>query len=133
LRDCFGLDEGLLFFTKGQPTQKIWYYDLTDNKVGKKTPWRSSISKTSSACYPHARTVSFPEPWTWLAGLPLRLDACPLVALDRQQHDRLFVIYPGSLAYPLADKVTALPLASLVSPSAFDLLDSMVMYACSQM
>jgi type I restriction enzyme M protein len=28
----------LLFFTKGRPTRKIWYYDLTDVKVRKKTP-----------------------------------------------------------------------------------------------
>ena len=28
----------LLFFTKGRPTEKIWYYDLSDIKVGKKTP-----------------------------------------------------------------------------------------------
>lgn len=28
----------LLFFTKGQPTRKIWYYDLTDIKIRKKTP-----------------------------------------------------------------------------------------------
>ncbi len=28
----------LLFFTKGRPTEKIWYYDLSDVKVGKKTP-----------------------------------------------------------------------------------------------
>ena len=28
----------LLFFTKGKKTQKIWYYDLTHVKVGKKSP-----------------------------------------------------------------------------------------------
>ena len=28
----------LLFFTKGEPTERIWYYDLSDLKVGKKTP-----------------------------------------------------------------------------------------------
>lgn len=28
----------LLFFRKGTPTTKIWYYDLSDIKVGKKTP-----------------------------------------------------------------------------------------------
>jgi type I restriction enzyme M protein len=28
----------LLFFTKGTPTEKIWYYDLSDIKVGKKSP-----------------------------------------------------------------------------------------------
>ena len=33
-----GVKTNLLFFTKGQPTEKIWYYDLSDVKVGKKTP-----------------------------------------------------------------------------------------------
>ena len=33
-----GVKTNLLFFTKGQPTRTIWYYDLTDIKVGKKTP-----------------------------------------------------------------------------------------------
>ncbi len=28
----------LLFFTRGGPTERIWYYDLSDIKVGKKTP-----------------------------------------------------------------------------------------------
>lgn len=33
-----GVKTNLLFFTKGKPTEKIWYYDLSDVKVGKKTP-----------------------------------------------------------------------------------------------
>ena len=33
-----GVKTNLLFFTKGQPTHKIWYYDLTDIKVRKKLP-----------------------------------------------------------------------------------------------
>jgi len=33
-----GVKTNLLFFTKGKPTEKIWYYDLTHIKVGKKTP-----------------------------------------------------------------------------------------------
>lgn len=33
-----GVKTNLFFFTKGQPTHKIWYYDLTDIKVRKKTP-----------------------------------------------------------------------------------------------
>lgn len=33
-----GVKTNLLFFTKGEPTEKIWYYDLSDIKVGKKTP-----------------------------------------------------------------------------------------------
>lgn len=33
-----GVKTNLLFFTKGKPTRKIWYYDLTAVKVRKKTP-----------------------------------------------------------------------------------------------
>jgi type I restriction enzyme M protein len=33
-----GVKTSLLFFTKGSPTQKIWYYDLTDVKIRKKAP-----------------------------------------------------------------------------------------------
>ena len=33
-----GVKTNLLFFTRGGPTEKIWYYDLSDIKVGKKTP-----------------------------------------------------------------------------------------------
>lgn len=33
-----GVKTNLLFFTKGKPTERIWYYDLSDMKVGKKTP-----------------------------------------------------------------------------------------------
>jgi len=33
-----GVKTNLLFFTKGKPTAKVWYYDLSDVKVGKKSP-----------------------------------------------------------------------------------------------
>ncbi|MBD2156741.1 N-6 DNA methylase [Leptolyngbya sp. FACHB-16] len=33
-----GVKANLLFFNKGEPTEKIWYYDLSDVKVGKRTP-----------------------------------------------------------------------------------------------
>lgn len=33
-----GVKTNLLFFTKGRKTEKIWYYDLSNVKVGKKTP-----------------------------------------------------------------------------------------------
>src|ERR1039458_2924703 len=33
-----GVKTNLVFFTKGNETKKIWYYDLSDIKVGKKTP-----------------------------------------------------------------------------------------------
>jgi len=34
-----GVKTNLLFFNKGLPTERIWYYDLSDLKVGKKTPF----------------------------------------------------------------------------------------------
>ena len=34
-----GVKTNLLFFTKGKPTERIWYFDLSDIKVGKKTPF----------------------------------------------------------------------------------------------
>ena len=33
-----GVKTNLLFFTKGTPTERIWYYDLSQVKVGKKSP-----------------------------------------------------------------------------------------------
>lgn len=33
-----GVKTDLLFFTKGRRTERVWYYDLSDVKVGKKTP-----------------------------------------------------------------------------------------------
>lgn len=37
-----GVKTNLFFFTKGEPTEKIWYYDLSGIKVGKKTPLTSA-------------------------------------------------------------------------------------------
>jgi len=33
-----GVKTNLLFFERGKPTESIWYFDLSDIKVGKKTP-----------------------------------------------------------------------------------------------
>lgn len=37
--------------------------------------------------------------------------------------DRLFVVYPGTLAYPMADKISALPIAYLAEPAPVNLLN----------
>jgi type I restriction enzyme M protein len=34
-----GVKTNVLFFTKGKPTKKIWYFDMSDVKVAKKTPF----------------------------------------------------------------------------------------------
>jgi type I restriction enzyme M protein len=40
-----GAKTNLLFFTRGKPTEMIWYYDLSDRKVGKKTPLTANDCK----------------------------------------------------------------------------------------
>lgn len=50
-----------------------------------------------------------------------RLTPSTRAALADLELDRLFVIYPGSLTYPIADKVTALPLASFGNAQSIDL------------
>ena len=49
------------------------------------------------------------------------LTASMRAALEDLELDRIFVIYPGSLTYPIAEKVTALPLASLGNAESIDL------------
>jgi len=49
-----------------------------------------------------------------------RLTPSMRAALEDLELERLFVIYPGSLAYPVADKVMAVPLTSLASASPFN-------------
>jgi type I restriction enzyme M protein len=34
-----GVKANIIFFQKGKPTEKIWYYDLSDIKVGKRIPF----------------------------------------------------------------------------------------------
>jgi len=44
-----GVKTNLLFFTKGQPTERIWYYDLSGLKIGKTTPLRDSQQNKCSS------------------------------------------------------------------------------------
>ena len=47
-----GVKTNLLFFTKGQPTESIWYYDLSDLKVGKTTPMTMDRFANFFRCLP---------------------------------------------------------------------------------
>ncbi len=60
-----GVKTNLLFFSRGKPTEKIWYYDLSERKVGKKTPLLLDDFKEFFALLParvdsdHSWTVDF--------------------------------------------------------------------------
>jgi len=60
-----GVKTNLVFFTKGRPTEKIWYYDLSDIKVGKKTPFTQSrfddffVQFRTRAASPRSWTIDF--------------------------------------------------------------------------
>jgi type I restriction enzyme M protein len=57
-----GVKTNLVFFNKGKPTEKIWYFDLSDVKVGKKTPMTEGHFKEFFELLP-ARGDS-PNAWT---------------------------------------------------------------------
>jgi len=57
-----GVKTNLVFFTKGRQTEKIWYYDLSDIKVGKKTPFTQPNFDDFFVQFP-ARASS-PRSWT---------------------------------------------------------------------
>ncbi|MDP1998727.1 MAG: N-6 DNA methylase [Rhodoferax sp.] len=57
----------LLFFTKGKKTTKIWYYDLTHVKVGKKSPMTLAhfgFGKNGEVLDDVALPTVLTEPWT---------------------------------------------------------------------
>jgi type I restriction enzyme M protein len=57
-----GVKTNLLFFTRGQPTETIWYYDLSERKVGKKTPLTLDDFKEFFDLL--ARRADSPNSWT---------------------------------------------------------------------
>lgn len=61
-----GVKTNLLFFTKGKKTEKIWYYDLTHVKVGKKSPLTLAhfgFDKAGSALQAGALPASLTAEW----------------------------------------------------------------------
>lgn len=57
-----GVKTNLVFFIKGRQTEKIWYYDLSDIKVGKKTPFTQTYFDDFFALLP--TKADGPRSWT---------------------------------------------------------------------
>ncbi len=57
-----GVKTNLLFFTKGQPTERIWYFDLSDVKVGKKAPLTQNHFEEFFHLLP--KRADSPQSWT---------------------------------------------------------------------
>jgi len=78
-----GVKTNLLFLTKGKKTERIWYYDLSHVKVGKKTPmtlsqfgWGTQFETLNDAALPatlvgdwHAQEGNADQPFPTLARL----------------------------------------------------------------
>jgi type I restriction enzyme M protein len=88
-----GVKTNLLFFTKGKPTEKIWYYDLSDIKVGKKTPF--TLDKFADFFRLLPERADSERSWT--------VDITARRQQAKQQADPL-----REKARPLADEATAL-------------------------
>lgn len=62
-----GVKTNLVFFTKGKKTERIWYYDLTHVKVGKKTPLTLAhfgFDKNGTVVDDSALPATLTDPWT---------------------------------------------------------------------
>jgi len=59
-----GVKTNLLFFTKGRPTEHIWYYDLSDVKVGKKSPLTLEKFEEFSTLLPARADGDIRGPWS---------------------------------------------------------------------
>lgn len=60
-----GVKTNLLFFTKGGPTKKVWYYDVSDIKVGKKKPFVLSYLDEFFKLLPKAGTKAADSERSW--------------------------------------------------------------------
>ena len=80
-----GVKTNLLFFTKGKKTEKIWYYDLTQVKVGKKTPMTLAH-------------FGFAEDGSQLADAQLPANLVAAWREDEADREKLFPSYAGLLS-----------------------------------
>jgi type I restriction enzyme M protein len=59
-----GVKANLLFFTKGQPTEQVWYFDLSDVKVGKKSPLTRKLFEDNGFFDLLPARANGPRSWT---------------------------------------------------------------------
>ncbi len=57
-----GVKTNLVFFTKGEQTERIWYFDLSDVKTGKKTPFTKDHFEDFFKLLP--KCADSPRSWT---------------------------------------------------------------------
>ena len=67
-----GVKTSLLFFDKGRPTNRVWYFDLSDVKVTKTKPLTLAHFDDFFALLPHAGTVAGDSDRSWTLDLGAR-------------------------------------------------------------
>ncbi|MGI9321944.1 MAG: N-6 DNA methylase, partial [Pseudomonadales bacterium] len=82
-----GVKTNLLFFTKGEPTESIWYYDLSDLKITKRKPLTLEHFKEFFACLPDKTDSEL----SWTVDMPARkeragTEAAPLHKQAREKN-----------------------------------------------
>jgi len=103
-----GVKTNLVFFDKGKQTERIWYYDLSDIKVGKKTPltlthfdefYRLLPDRADSE---RSWTVNFAERLqaALAEAQPFREKATELNAVAKQLEGDLFVLKKAKPPHP---------------------------------
>ncbi len=117
-----GVKTDLVFFTKGKPTERIWYFDISDIKVGRKSPL--TMQPFIDRKFFELLKTQGDSDWSWSVEFAEKRDAAlaerePLDAevavlrekLEQKQNDlkqrKKAKIAPAKLQ-PLVEKVAAL-------------------------
>ena len=111
-----GVKTNLLFFTRGKATEKIWYYDLSDRKVGKKTPLTVDDFKDFLALLPK-RTDS-EKSWT------VDFTARRRKAADEARHFRTIESEKKAAADLVKDRLSTLKQARPKNDAAIEAADT---------
>jgi type I restriction enzyme M protein len=105
-----GVKTNLLFFNKGQPTSKIWYYDMTDVKILKKTPLTLAHFDTFFKLLPER--AESPLSWT------VDMDERKRIASEEAEPLKAHAASKARQAAQVADQLKELKKAKPLTPDA---------------
>lgn len=127
-----GVKTNLLFFTKGRKTERIWYYDLSHVKMGKKTPLTLAhfgFAPDGGELPESALPASLTAPWLAdeaNAGLPFPTYARTLPgrgSLGPDSRYSWYIDFAGRRATARAEMQPLLDRAAVARSTAVDLKD----------
>lgn len=107
-----GVKTSLLFFEKGRPTERVWYYDLTDVKVTKTKPLTREHFEDFFELLPHRGTDAGDSERSWTVDLRARKEK----ATEKAKALRVKAQAPAAEAARLDEQLKAMRKAAKADP-----------------